>query len=173
MLPIFVPISISVINLRISTARHGLNGSTQMGQDSNNDEITNDTRMLANGLVEQAQGSLGASGSASQAAQQQLATPSASSVLPAGWRPPMNATSLMGPGIPLNSFGIALDDDEDDDDDADDKKSKKRGGKKNKKNKKKNKEKVPMGPFPVVSPGLFVFLKKRQKAKLYRATLFL
>ena len=69
-----------------------------------------------------------------------MATPSH---MPSKWAPPYNV-SVFGPGIPLNSF-----DQNDKNDDNDKKKKKRRKGKK--------KEKVPLGPYPVVSPGMQIF----------------
>ena len=71
-----------------------------------------------------------------------MATPSH---MPSKWAPPYNV-SVFGPGIPLNSF-----DQNDKNDDNDKKKKKRRKGKK--------KEKVPLGPYPVVSPGMQIYLR--------------
>ena len=69
-----------------------------------------------------------------------MATPSH---MPSKWAPPYNV-SVFGPGIPLNSF------DQNDKNDNNEKKKKKR-------RKGKKKEKVPLGPYPVVSPGMQIF----------------
>merc|ERR1712223_2030791 len=107
-------------------ARHGgLNGSSNTHSE---DEVTNDTRMVNN--ANPVQQTAPASSSQLQSSKKLVKSPQSSSVLPS-WRPPLkhssNHGSIMGPGIPLNSFdsyGINLadlnldqvmEDDEDDD----------------------------------------------------------
>merc|ERR1712241_1274952 len=125
-----------------------------MGDDS---EVTNDTRMVNNANPVQQ----------TWAVSQKLpAKPIAASSAPSSWRPPLNKTGIMGPGIPLNSFGINLDsmnlnpdlDDEEDNDIGKNRKKnkkndkKRRKGKKGKRNKKKKDDKN-IGPYPIVSSG--------------------
>merc|ERR1719278_680987 len=102
------------------------------------------------------------------ASQKLPSKPIASSSAPPSWRPPLNATSMMGPGIPLNSFekylpnldhlnlNQNLDGDDDDNEIGNNRKNnknknkndkKRRKGKKGKRNKnKKGKDDKAIGP---------------------------
>jgi len=127
----------------VISARHGLNGTNNNAaqNDRDTDElINNDTRMIAN---------------AGQVAMSPTipavpASPAGILPQPSLW-PSSKNVSILSPGIPLDD--ILMDN------------GKKNGKKKsnNKKNGKKDKDnkedKVPLGPYPVVSPGTF-FLKQ-------------
>jgi len=145
-------------------ARHGVNGSSNAHNDDS--EVTNDTRMINNANPVQ---------QTAPASQKLPSKPIASSSAPPSWRPPLNATSMMGPGIPLNSFekylpnldhlnlNQNLDGDDDENEIGNNRKNnknknkndkKRRKGKKGKRNKnKKGKDDKAIGPYPIVSSG--------------------
>ena len=121
-------------NLVIS-ARHGLNGTNNNAQnDRGSDElINNDTRMITN--VGQ--------GSALSVSPTIPAVPaSPAGILPQPSWPSSKNVSILSPGIPLDD--ILMDNG---------KKNKKKNKKTGKKDKDEKEDKVPLGPYPVVSPG--------------------
>ena len=132
------------------SARHGLNGS-QDKSNQNEDEVTNDTRMVNSNNVNNANPVQ----QMAPAMPASIATPSISS----SWmNTPLNTSGMMIgmlPGIPLNSLNESEDEPEPEKDGKNRKKGRKskKKGRRGKKNKNK-KDKGAVGPYPVVvSPG--------------------